>query len=115
MPDHFHLLLTVECGMTIERAVQFIKGRLAFRAGRELGFIVPVRQRGFSEVRILDADTFLRTGDYIRNNPVVRHLVSEAKRNPYSSAYPGFETDVAPKGLKLVSRVHSSGTAKAVP
>jgi putative transposase len=56
MPDHFHLLLTVECGMTIERAVQFIKGGFAFRAGRELGFSAPVWQRGFSEVRILDGD-----------------------------------------------------------
>jgi REP element-mobilizing transposase RayT len=26
MPDHFHLLLTVESDTTIERAVQFIKG-----------------------------------------------------------------------------------------
>jgi putative transposase len=100
MPDHFHLLLTVECGMTIERAVQFIKGGFAFRAGRELGFSAPVWQRGFSEVRILDADAFLRTVEYIRNNPVVRHLVSEVKSYPYSSAYPGFETDAAPQGLK---------------
>ena len=38
MPDHFHLLLTVECDMTIERAVQFVKGGFAFRAGRGVGF-----------------------------------------------------------------------------
>jgi putative transposase len=55
MPDHFHTLLTVECEMTIERAVQFIKGGFAFRAGRELGFRAPIWQKGFSEVRILDA------------------------------------------------------------
>jgi putative transposase len=79
MPDHFHLLLTVDCGMTIERAVQFVKGGFAFRAGRELGFIAPVWQRGFSEVRILDADAFRKTGEYIRNNPVVRRLASEAR------------------------------------
>jgi putative transposase len=30
MPDHFHLLMTVECGMTIEKAVQFIRGGFAF-------------------------------------------------------------------------------------
>ncbi len=45
MPDHFHVLLTVECEMTIERAVQF-KGGFAFRAGRELGFSAPVWQKG---------------------------------------------------------------------
>src|SRR3954469_15334288 len=37
MPDHFHVIVTVECGTTIERAVQFIKGGFAFRAGKELG------------------------------------------------------------------------------
>ena len=100
MPDHFHTLLTVECGLTIERAVQFIKGGFAFRAGRELGFHAPVWQKGFSEVRIFDASAFLRTSEYIRNNPVARHLAAEAERYPYSSAYPGFELDPAPQGLK---------------
>jgi putative transposase len=33
MPDHFHLLLTVGSEICIERAVQFIKGGFAFRAG----------------------------------------------------------------------------------
>jgi REP element-mobilizing transposase RayT len=47
MPDHFHLLLTVESTVTIERAVQFVKGGFAFRAGRELGFRAPVWQKGF--------------------------------------------------------------------
>jgi REP element-mobilizing transposase RayT len=46
MPDHFHALLTIEDGLTIERAVQFIKGGFAFRAGRELGFRAPVWQKG---------------------------------------------------------------------
>src|SRR5207302_10345022 len=80
MPDHFHALLTVQSDMTIERAVQFIKGGFAFRAGRVLRFRAPVWQKGFSEVRILDAEGFLRTSEYIRNNPVVRHLVSEAEQ-----------------------------------
>jgi REP element-mobilizing transposase RayT len=47
MPDHFHLLLTVECGMTIERAVQFVKGGFAFRAGRELGLGRPFGKEDF--------------------------------------------------------------------
>jgi putative transposase len=34
MPDHFHLLLTVGSEMTIERAVQFIKGGFFFRQGK---------------------------------------------------------------------------------
>jgi putative transposase len=67
--------------MTVDRAVQFIKGGFAYRAGGELGFNAPVWQKGFSEVRILDAEAFLRATDYIRNNPVARHLVDEAARN----------------------------------
>jgi putative transposase len=34
MPDHFHVLITVGAEMTVEKAVQFIKGGFAFRAGR---------------------------------------------------------------------------------
>jgi putative transposase len=56
MPDHFHVLLTVGAGLAVEKAVQFIKGGFAFRAGRELRFRAPVWQKGFSEVRILEGD-----------------------------------------------------------
>src|SRR5690348_15923637 len=35
MPDHFHVLITIGQDITIERAVQFIKGGFAFRAGKE--------------------------------------------------------------------------------
>ncbi len=105
MPDHFHVLLTVESEMTIERAVQFIKGGFAFRAGRELGFRAPVWQKGFSEMRILDAQAFEHAAEYIRKNPVVQGLVGEAAQYPYSSAYPGFELDPAPQGLKPISQV----------
>ena len=45
MPHHFHLLLTVESGMTIERAMQFIKGGFSFRAGKELGIRSPIWQK----------------------------------------------------------------------
>jgi putative transposase len=100
MPDHFHLLITVACDISIERAVQFIKGGFAFRAGRELGFRAPVWQKGFSEVRILDRQAFYRAADYIRNNPVRRHLVSEAGDYPYSSARSGYELDPPPKWLE---------------
>jgi putative transposase len=105
MPDHFHAILTVDCGVTIERAVQFIKGGFAFCAGRELGFTAPVWQKGFSETRILTIDALQRTAEYIRNNPVARHLEAEAEQFPYSSAYPGFELDPAPQGLKPVPQL----------
>ena len=58
MPDHFHLLLTIDSGISIEKAVQFIKGGFAFRAGRELGFRAPVWQRGFSETRVTSPEAY---------------------------------------------------------
>jgi REP-associated tyrosine transposase len=115
MPDHFHLLLTVGCELTVERAMQFIKGGFAFRAGRELGFRAPVWQKGFSEVRILDSVAYQRVVEYIRNNPVARHLVCEAPEFLYSSAHAGFELDVPPQGLKPVPRGVADGMAKAMP
>jgi len=92
MPDHFHVLLTVDCHTTIERAVQFIKGGFAFRAGRELGFQAPVWQKGFSEVRVLDAEVFEGVRKYIHNNPVKRHLVQEPFQFPFSSAHAGLNS-----------------------
>jgi putative transposase len=36
MPDHFHVLLTVDGNTSIERAVQLIKGGYSFRRNKEL-------------------------------------------------------------------------------
>src|SRR5262249_45366662 len=102
MPNHFHLLLTVGSDTTIEKTVQLTKGGFAFRAGKELGFRAPVWQRGFSEVRVSDAEAYSRVTDYIRNNPVRRRLVWKAEEFPHSSAFPGFELDPAPPRLKPV-------------
>ncbi len=115
MPDHFHLLLTVDCDLTIERAVQFIKGGFAFRAGRELGFRAPVWQRGFSDLRIRDWEAFQKVSEYIRNNPVKRRLAMDPSEFPYSSAFRGFVLDAAPQGLKPVPSDSSNGIVKAMP
>ena len=99
MPDHFHLLLTVESEMTIERAVQFIKGGFSFQAGKELELRSPIWQKGFSELRITDHEGFHRVQTYIRNNPVTRRLVANAEHYLYSSAHPGFDLDPIPPAL----------------
>jgi len=104
MPEHFHVLLTVESGMTIEHAVQFIKGGFSFRAGKELGLRSPIWQKGFSEVRISDAEAFTQVRSYIRNNPVASHLVSEPEDYLHSSAHPGFELDPVPYGMRAGGR-----------
>ena len=52
MPNHLHLLITVREGMTIEKAIQFIKAGFSYRLKKETGYIGEVWQRGFSETRV---------------------------------------------------------------
>ena len=86
MPNHVHLLLTVQEGLSIEKAIQLIKGNFSYRARKELGFQRDIWQRGFSEVRIYDRDSFLKHRKYIYDNPVQAGLVKTAEEYPYSSA-----------------------------
>jgi putative transposase len=115
MPDHFHILLTVDSNSTIERAVQFIKGGFAFRAGKVLGMRAPIWQKGFSEIRVDDVGSFARQRSYIRQNPVAGNLVVRAEDYPYSSAHSAFELDLPPQRLKPVQLEDACGMAKAIP
>ena len=56
MPEHFHILITPV--VTLERAVQFIKGGFSFRVKKELQSGMEVWQRGFSDHRIRDLQDF---------------------------------------------------------
>jgi putative transposase len=87
MPDHVHVLVTINGMTSIEKAVQLMKGGFSFRAKRELGFQGEVWQRGFSEVRVLDRASFLRHREYIDDNPVRAGLADSAENYPYCSAY----------------------------
>jgi putative transposase len=100
MPDHFHVLVTLDTNISIERAVQFIKGGFAFRAGKQFGFKSPVWERGFSEVRIYLPDHLSRVKEYIAQNPVRARLAQCAGDYPFSSGHPGFQLDDVPQGLK---------------
>ncbi|MFQ5723109.1 MAG: transposase [Terriglobia bacterium] len=100
MPEHFHVLITPETGVTVERAVQYIKGGSARRIGKELNFRFPVWQRGFSDHRIRDAEDYERHLRYIEMNPVKRGLCSKPEEYPWSSASGQFGLDEPPQGLK---------------
>ena len=116
MPDHLHVLITVGPELSIERAVQFIKGGFAFRAGKEFGFKAPIWQRGFSELRVSNAQAAGRIREYIVENPVVARLVRSAREYGYSSAHPGFVLDQLPQGLKPVRVAAGNfGTSEDVP
>ncbi len=84
MPDHLHLLFTIDEGMTVEKAMQLVKGRFSYRLGKEFGFKGEVWQRGFSEVQVLGDKSFKMHRAYIANNPVKAGLVDAPEKYLYS-------------------------------
>ena len=114
MPDHIHVLLTPKT--SLEKAVQFIKGGFSYRAKQELGSNMEVWQKGFSDHRIRDAGDYLQHVSYIRENPVRKHLCERAEEFSYSSAYPGFDSDPVPQGLKpAISEEPDTARLEGVP
>lgn len=96
MPEHFHLLVTLKPGMTVEKSVQLIKGGFSFRAAKDLGFKGEIWQRGFSEHQIRDARSFETRRAYIKKNAVNRGLVIRPEEYAYCCAFPGFGLDPFP-------------------
>ena len=105
MPDHIHLILTVHDGMTIEKAMQLIKGRYSFRIKKELGMLGEVWQRGFSEVQVMNRQSVEKHHEYIAENPVKAGLVDSPEKYPY--CYRSLAK------LKVTSEMNSKGNIVA--
>ena len=112
MPDHFHILITPS--VTVERAVQFIKGGFSYRVKKELQSPMEIWQTGFSDHRIRDAEDYRIHVGYIWRNPVGKRLVETAADYPYCSAHPGSLKDEVPQWLKPADD-QLIGAAKAAP
>jgi putative transposase len=100
MPDHFHLLLTPAPDVSLEKALQLLKGGFSFRVARELGSRMEIWQEGFTEHRVKNAEDFKHHASYIRENPVRARLAENAVDYPYGSAANSVEVDPVPPGLK---------------
>jgi putative transposase len=85
MPDHFHALITPAPDVSLEKAMQFIKGGFSFRLKSKLD----VWMRSFNESQILSEEKFMNCVRYIEENPVRRGLVSAPETYPFSSASRG--------------------------
>jgi len=83
MPDHVHLLIEVDGDMTIEKAMQLIKGRFSHRLSHEFGYKGDVWQRGFTEVQVLNKQNFEAHRAYIAENPVKAGLVASTEEYPF--------------------------------
>jgi putative transposase len=99
MPDHFHVLLTPAPEISLEKAVQFIKGGFSFRLKSGL----PIWQASFTNHRVRDDCDFENHRAYIRMNPVRAGLAGRAEDYPYSSATGNFAVDPNAPGAKAHS------------
>src|SRR5579863_1508248 len=72
MPDHFHALITPAPDVSLEKAMQFIKGGFSFRLKSK----EDVWMRSFNESQIMDAGKFADCVRYIQENPIRKGLAS---------------------------------------
>jgi len=112
MPDHIHVLLSLDQMMSVEKAMQLVKGGFSYRAKKELGYTGEIWQPGFSEVSILDRKSFLKHRKYIEQNPVKAGLVDSSEKFPYGSAYFKHQKRT---GAKAQGKKDADGTTKVVP
>jgi putative transposase len=83
MPDHVHILIEVRHEMTIEKAMQLIKGRFSHRLSHEYGYKGDVWQRGFTEVQVMNKQAFETHRVYIAENPVKAGLAASVEEYPF--------------------------------
>ena len=81
MPDHIHLLLTPAPDVSLEKAVQFIKGGFSFRLKSK----TKVWQESFAWERMKDARDYDAHRNYIHSNPVRKGLCGKPDDFEYSS------------------------------
>jgi putative transposase len=82
MPDHIHLLMTPAENVSIEKAMQFIKGGFSFK----LKSAYDVWERSFKEHRIKNKQDYEHHKTYIEQNPVRANLSPTPEQFPHSSA-----------------------------
>ncbi len=86
MPNHIHLLLSVDESQKLSRAIQLIKGGFSHSL-RQNGIVFrAVWEQRYYDRRIRDENDLAEVCHYIRQNPVRKGLVERTEDYPYSSA-----------------------------
>ncbi|MEO6805856.1 MAG: transposase [Edaphobacter sp.] len=82
MPDHLHAIITPSPEVSLEKAMQFIKGGFSFRLKSKLD----VWSRSFNESQILTLEKFEACKSYIEQNPVRAGLAPSPEMYNHGSA-----------------------------
>jgi putative transposase len=85
MPEHFHAVITPAPEVSLEKAMQFIKGGFSFRLKSRLD----VWMRSFNETQIMSKEKYVHCVSYIEDNPVRRRLAATPGAYCFSSANGG--------------------------
>jgi putative transposase len=100
MPSHLHLILTPTESVSLEKAIQLIKGGSSHEIHRVRGNKMQIWQSGFHESRVTDWMDYKKKADYVWFNPVVAKLVERPQDWLYGSASGKYQLDHFPQGLK---------------
>jgi putative transposase len=103
MPDHIHVLVSLNDGRRLSRAVQLIKGGFSHELRQHGILFRAVWEQRYHARRVRDANECAEFSRYIRLNPVRKGLVQCAEDYRYSSA--------GTLGLKPASEKNSAGDA----
>jgi putative transposase len=95
MPDHLHLLVTPAVDVSLEKAIQFVRGGFSFRLKSKLD----VWERGHFDKRVPDRAAYQACIRYIDENPVKAGFVESAEDFRFSSAGAEIELDPMPSWM----------------
>ena len=113
MPNHLHLILTPADTVSLEKAMQLIKGGSSFEIHKARGARLEIWQAGFHESRVACWADYRNKRDYIWFNPVAAKLVEKPEMWVYGSASGKYKLDPVPQGLKPVGMVGGNVGAEA--
>jgi putative transposase len=85
MPDHLHILMSVQRDATISQIMHDFKSHTAQVINRTLGRTGVFWQKGFYDHIIRDERDFKKRIDYMHKNPLMSGLVKEMPDYPFSS------------------------------
>ncbi|MGH9356566.1 MAG: REP-associated tyrosine transposase [Terriglobia bacterium] len=107
-PDHFHLLLTPAYTITLEKAMQLIKGGSWHEIYVVRRHRMQIWQPGFHDWTVRDVADYHAKRGYIQTNFVRANLARHPADRLYGSASGKFPFDRMPEGIQKASGAEAS-------